>query len=219
MSGEPRELRRWSGKTAQEIREAYSSEDMMETYERIEPIYRFITGRFRRPFFSDVEGRVLDVACGAGVNFPHVPDRSDIVGIDINDELLKMAREDASDVPNSVELRKMDAQNLEFEDDSFDTVISTLSSCTFPEPIDALNEMARVCKPDGQIRLIEHGTSDFGPLAWYQQRGADDKYERSGCRLYDDPTDVVKQADVEIVYERTWMLGTLTGIIAQPSAT
>lgn len=218
MASKPRELREWSGKTVDEIREAYSSEEMMDKYESIEPVYRFLTGRYRSPFFSDIEGRVLDVACGAGVNFEHVPADSDIVGIDINDDLLEMAGEKAAETHSSVELQEMDAQDLNFEDDSFDTVISTLSSCTFPDPIEALNEMARVCRPDGQIRLIEHGKANFGPLAWYQQRKADDEYERTGCRLYDDPVEVVDQANIDIVYEREWMLGTLTGIVALPSA-
>lgn len=217
MASKPKELTRWSGKTVGGIRDAYSSDEMMKTYERMEPIYRFLTGRYRRPFFSDLEGRVLDVACGAGVNFPHIPDSAEVVGIDINDDLLQMARENESKVGTTVELQEMDAQDLDFVDDSFDAVSSTLSSCTFPDLIEALNEMARVCKSDGQVRLIEHGKSDFTPLAWYQQRQGDESYERSGCRLYDDPTDVVEQADVEIVYERNWMLGTLTEIIARPT--
>jgi len=60
----------------------------------------------------------------------------------------------------------MDAQALEFPDDSFDTVISSFSTCTFPDPIAALHEMERVCTPDGEILLLEHRRSDAAPLAW-----------------------------------------------------
>lgn len=216
MAGKPQELRRWSGKTVEEIRAAYDDE-MMERYEKFEPIYRFVTGRMRKPLFSDVDGRVLDVACGAGVNFPHLPDECQVVGIDINDELLELAREKATDIETPVTLHNMDAQALDFEDNAFDTVISSFSTCTFPDPIEALNEMARVCKPDGQIRLLEHGKSDLRPWAWYQERKADEGYEREGCRLYDDPVTVIEQADIDIVYTRTWLFGNITGVIAQPA--
>lgn len=49
----------------------------------------------------------------------------------------------------------MDGATLAFPDDSFDAVISSLSTCTFPEPVAALREMSRVCKPDGRIRFLD----------------------------------------------------------------
>jgi ubiquinone/menaquinone biosynthesis C-methylase UbiE len=52
------------------------------------------------------------------------------------------------------------AEPLPFEDESFDTAVSSLSLCTFPDPVRALRQMARVCRADGRILLLDHGRSD-----------------------------------------------------------
>ena len=113
--------------------------------------------------------------------------------------MLVRAREEAVDLDRRVELEQMDAQRLSFADDSFDNVISGLSTCTFPDPVEALNEMGRVCDPDGRIRLLEHHKWNCAPLGRLQERSAEDEYERVGCRLYDDSTAVVEQSDLTVV--------------------
>ena len=55
-----------------------------------------------------------------------------------------------------VDLRQMDAQKLDFPADSFDTVVATFVFCSVPDPVIGLRELGRVCKPHGEIRLIEH---------------------------------------------------------------
>ncbi|NIN33964.1 MAG: methyltransferase domain-containing protein, partial [Gammaproteobacteria bacterium] len=95
----------------------------------------------------------------------------------------------------AVDLHVMDAESLTFADNSFDTVVSALSTCTFPDPIAALREMNRVCKPTGQILLVEHGRSSLRPLAHYQDRNAHAHYEKSaGCRWNQEPDQLVMAA-------------------------
>jgi ubiquinone/menaquinone biosynthesis C-methylase UbiE len=53
-----------------------------------------------------------------------------------------------------------DAESLPFSDSTFDVVVSSLSTCTFSDPVIALQEMGRVCGPKGQVLLLEHGRSD-----------------------------------------------------------
>ena len=150
---------------------------------RFEPIDRLVTGRYRRHRFGDVEGRVLDVACGTGTNFRYLPEDVDLVGIDVSTAMLAEAETTLDSLGRDGTLREMDAANLAFPDDSFDAVVSALSTCTFPDPVAALEEMARVCKPDGTIRLVEHGRSDVDPVAAVQEWRADAHYERTGCRV------------------------------------
>jgi len=59
---------------------------------------------------------------------------------------------------NLVEMKQMDAQNMEFGNDSFDSVVETFALCSYPDPVKVLQEMQRVCKADGTILLFEHGT-------------------------------------------------------------
>ncbi|RXK51161.1 class I SAM-dependent methyltransferase [Halorientalis pallida] len=177
---------------------------------RLEWLDRIVTGRYRQARFGDVEGRVLDVACGTGTNFRYLPDTVDLVGIDISPEMLANAAEQLTELGIDGTLQEMDAQELEFSDDSFDAVISALSTCTFPDPIAALREMERVCKPDGTIRLVEHGRSDIGPLATYQEWRADAHYAKTGCRWTQEPREIVSRAGLRVRDIDTGLFGTFT---------
>jgi len=119
MPGEPSELERWPGKSPEEIRDAYDEEEA-DTIEEMHWLKRRLADRTRRKQFGDVDGRVLDVACGTGRNFGHVPESAAVVGVDISPDMLARAREVATELGRSVELKQMDAQQLSFEADSFD---------------------------------------------------------------------------------------------------
>lgn len=218
MVGSPEEISFQSSKSTEEIQAAYDEEEATK-YAEAHWLKRRIGGRTRRHQFGDATGRVLDVACGTGVNFPHLPESAALVGIDISTQMLARAREKADEIGRQVELEQMDAQRLSFADDSFDYVVSSESTCTFPDPIKALNEMGRVCKPDGQIRLLEHHRWDAPLLSRVAERMHEGEYERVGCRLYDDPTAVVRQSNLKVVTDRRWRLPPFTGIVARPSTT
>ena len=184
---------------------------------RFEPLDRLITGRYRRARFGVVEGPVLDVACGTGTNFRYLPGSVDLVGIDISPEMLANARDQLEALPVEGSLEQMDAQELDFADDSFETVLSALSTCTFPDPVAALEEMERVCKPGGTIRLVEHGRSDVGLIARYQEWRADAHYAKSGCRWTQDPREVVEAAGLTVEDTSTGLFGMITTFEIDPS--
>jgi ubiquinone/menaquinone biosynthesis C-methylase UbiE len=109
----------------------------------------------------------------------------------------------------------MDAQKLEFPDASFDTVTSALSTCTFPDPIQALQEMKRVCRTDGLILLLEHGHSRLPWLANFQDRNVLKHYHRhAGCRWNQDPLDLVKAAGLIVRSSKRFGLGMFHAITA-----
>ncbi|SFC20210.1 phosphatidylethanolamine N-methyltransferase /phosphatidyl-N-methylethanolamine N-methyltransferase [Halobiforma haloterrestris] len=199
----------------EEIRESYA--DCAPWMDRFDWLDRRLTGRYRRELFGDASGRVLDVACGNGVNFPYLPSDVDLVGIDISPEMLASARERLDDLEVDGTVRRMDAGDLAFDDDSFDTVISSLSTCTFPDPVAALEEMDRVCRPGGRILLFEHGRSDVGPIARFQDRFADVHYASAGCRWNQEPLKLVLRTGLPVREAETRALGILTLIEARPS--
>lgn len=204
---------RWM--TIDEIRDIYT--EQADQMERIAGFNRLLTGRFRRTLFGKADGRVLDVACGLGMNFQYLPKRVEYVGIDISPDMLEKAEANYDRLKRGDTLREMDAQNLAFPDNSFDTVISSLSTCTFPDPVTALREMQRVCKPDGQILLLEHGRSDNRAIARFQDWRADAHYENEGCRWNQDPVELVSQAELSVRDITTSLLGIITTIEAQPT--
>ena len=191
-----------------DIKDSYA--EFADGMSRLEWLDRIVIGRRRRHRFGDVDGRVLDVACGTGTNFRYLPETVELVGIDISPEMLSNAEEQLDDLERDATLLEMDAQDLAFPDDSFDAVISALSTCTFPDPVAALREMDRVCKPDGTIRLIEHGRSDVGPIARFQEWRADSHYAKSGCRWTQEPSEVVDKAGLSIEETDTGLFGMIT---------
>lgn len=93
------------------------------------------------------------------MSFSYLTHASSITGIDFSPVMTARSRTTLRAISLIIDLREGDAEALQFADDSFDTVISTLSTCSFYDPIKALQEMRRVCKADGKILLIEHGRS------------------------------------------------------------
>jgi len=74
--------------------------------------------------------------------------------------MLERAKKRASDLGLEVELRIGDAQNLDFPDGKFDTVLATCVFCSVPDPVRCLQEVLRVIKPGGQALFIEHVRSE-----------------------------------------------------------
>lgn len=159
-----------------------------------------MASRFRKQIFKLAKGDILDVACGTGENFAHYNGHgTSYTAIELSPFMLEQASKRADKLDMDVKLRLMNAQNLDFDTDSFDTVVSALSTCTFPDATAALQEMQRVCKPDGRILLFEHGRSTCGPIARWQDRTAPHMYESAGCRANQDPIAVVKEAGLHIL--------------------
>jgi ubiquinone/menaquinone biosynthesis C-methylase UbiE len=204
-------------KTLEEIQSVYA--DYADWLHRLDWVDRALTGRYRRRRFGDADGRVLDVACGTGTNFRYLPASVDLVGIDISSDMLQKAAATLGDLGRKGTLRQMDAQALAFPDDSFDTVISALSTCTFPDPTAALREMERVCKPEGRMLLVEHGKSDIGVVARYQEWRSEAHYAKMGCRWTQEPLDVVEAAGLTVRSVDTGGLGMITSMEIVPDDT
>lgn len=123
--------------------------------------------KWRQDSFSSLHGNVLEVGVGTGKNLAYYPDDARITGIDISQGMLKRAKKRASGMDN-VKLMHMDAMHLEFEDDSFDYVVTSFVLCTIPDPVSALFEMKRVCKPKGHLILLEHVRSKNKLIAFIE---------------------------------------------------
>jgi len=102
--------------------------------------------------------RILEVGVGTGLSLPLYPRNVSVVGIDISRHMLDQARiRLARDgLGNVAELMVMDAENMAFEDDSFDKVVAMYVASVVPDPERLVDEMRRVCKPGGQIFMVNH---------------------------------------------------------------
>jgi phosphatidylethanolamine/phosphatidyl-N-methylethanolamine N-methyltransferase len=143
-------------------------------YDRIAPYFEgmeaVMEGLFfknwRKKLWAKVDGHhILEVGVGTGKNFDYYPGDAQITAIDFSQEMLRQAAHKKDRKAVSVELNLMDVQSLAFADNSFDTVIGSFVFCSVPLPIKGLKELYRVCKPGGQVLLLEHVLSSKPVIA------------------------------------------------------
>ena len=172
--------------------------------------------RQRRQLLTRASGRILDVACGTGENFGLLPRESEITAIDLSPGMLAQARQRARSLGRDIDIHEMDAAALAYPDGSFDTVVSTFALCTLSDPMAALREMKRVCKPKGRILLMEHGRSSAGWIGRWQDRRMYRNTGKAGCRMNQEPQQVVRAAGLRILSARRAFLGILHLIQVSP---
>lgn len=119
-------------------------------------------------------GRVLEVGVGTGLSLPAYKRALEIVGIDLSPEMLEKARDRVSELrlTNVTGLHEMDAGQLTFPDNGFDTVVAMYVMTVVPEPEKVMKELARVCKPGGQVLLVNHFSTEDGMRGWVERRMA-----------------------------------------------
>ena len=102
--------------------------------------------------------RILEVGVGTGLSLPLYPEYVNVVGIDISRPMLAQARvrQARCGLANVAELMVMDAEHMGFRDDSFDKVVAMYVASVVPDPERLVDEMRRVCKPGGQIFMVNH---------------------------------------------------------------
>jgi ubiquinone/menaquinone biosynthesis C-methylase UbiE len=141
-----------------------ATEATRRRYERIAPMYDLMEAlpeqryqSWRQRLWSLVEGpEVLEVGVGTGKNMPYYPGDLQVTAIDLTPSMLEKARARAQELGLDVDLRLGDVQELEFPDETFDTVVSTCVFCSVPDPILGLHEVLRVLKPGVRLLMIEH---------------------------------------------------------------
>lgn len=121
-------------------------------------------GRHKRRLFSKMQGETLMLAAGTGNDFQFFPAGRHVVAIDISPKMLERAAKKTAAYEGTIELRQMDACQLEFADNSFDTVVTVCTFCSVPRPVVGLRELYRVLKPGGQLLMFEHVRSKIGPF-------------------------------------------------------
>jgi SAM-dependent methyltransferase len=125
----------------------------------------------RRSVLEKAHGRVLEIGAGTGFNVAYYPDAvEEVVLTEPGRGLLRRAERRAGASGHRVASVRAFAERLPFEDDSFDTVVSTLVLCSVEDQRRALAEIRRVLKPNGTFLFMEHVRADDPKLARWQDR-------------------------------------------------
>jgi ubiquinone/menaquinone biosynthesis C-methylase UbiE len=188
-------------------------------------------GDMRASLLAEANGRTLEIGAGTGANLPHYTGAvSELILAEPDPHMAKRLRERLQSEPVAAERVKVvevPGEELPFDDDSFDTVVSTLVLCTVGDQRRSLAEIRRVLVEGGALLFIEHVRSRRPRLAWWQ-----DRLERphgfiaAGCHP-NRPTDAVL-ADSGFWIDRLdrgrlpkappWVRPLISGVARRPEA-
>ena len=180
-------------------------------YRRWAPVYDNTFGRVAAEgrkhaveIINRGQGRVLEVGVGTGLSLPDYRRQLEIVGIDLSPDMLEKAHERVAeeDLTNVTSLHEMDASELKFPDGSFDTVVAMYVMTVVPDPEKVMRELARVCRPGGEVLLVNHfSAAEESMLGWVERRMAPFA-DKIGWRPVFDIDRVMVCEDLKLVEKR-----------------
>lgn len=157
----------------------FDRETVEQAYDRWAPVYDLVFGgvfsKGRKAAIAatnKIGGRVLEVGVGTGISLPLYAPHLRIYGTDISEAMLQKAKKrvDEFSLKNVEGLAVMDAENLEFPDDSFDVVMAQYVVTAVPNPEKALDEFARVLRPGGELIILTRVSADAGVRRFIERR-------------------------------------------------
>jgi ubiquinone/menaquinone biosynthesis C-methylase UbiE len=156
--------------------------------------------RLRARVASRLEGQVLEVGFGSGLNVPHYPQSvTRVRAVDPATVGRQLARKRVAMSPVPVDYIGLDGQLLPVEDASVDHVLTTWTLCTIPGVEQALGEIRRVLRPGGSLHFLEHGRSpDDGVARWQDRLNPLQERLFGGCHLNRPIDQLVSDAGLQV---------------------
>lgn len=152
----------------------------------------------RAALLAGIEGRVIEVGAGNGLNFGHYPFATvtEVVAVEPEEYLRERATEAAQRAAVPIRIVDGVAEDLPLEDESFDAAVVSLVLCSVRDQERALAELRRVIRPNGELRFYEHVVSTRPFLAALQRAADATVYSRvsGGCHLARDTADAIDRA-------------------------
>lgn len=142
-----------------------NNESILNAYKRYAPVYDWVFGKIFHPGRQaaldamdwQTGDQVLEVGVGTGLSLPDYPADVTVTGIDLSQPMLDKAHKRVKeDELSNVTLHCMDAQKLDFPDQSFDKIIVLYVLSVVPDPYQVLAEIRRVCKPGAEVIFVNH---------------------------------------------------------------
>lgn len=154
--------------------------------------------KYRQEVLAEVEGEVLEIGFGTGLNLPHYPQAArKIVAVDPNPTMKRLAQKRIAASEIEVEFCQLSGEALPMEDNRFDSAVSTWTLCSIPKVEQALQEVYRVLKPGGRFFFVEHGLSpDRNVQVWQNRLNPIQKRIGDGCNLNRNMAQLIEEANL-----------------------
>lgn len=142
-------------------------------------------GKYRQEVLAQVEGEVLEIGFGTGLNLSYYPENiQKIITVDNNPGVHKLAQKRIEKSSTTVDHKILSGEHLPMADNTFDSVVSTWTLCSIKKVEQALREIYRVLKPGGKFFFIEHGLSNEAEIqVWQNRLNPVQKVIGDGCHL------------------------------------
>ncbi|HEX7080539.1 MAG TPA: class I SAM-dependent methyltransferase [Gammaproteobacteria bacterium] len=157
-------------------------------------------GPYRHRAVAGAKGRTLEIGAGSGLNLAlYPPAVTEIIALEPDPNLIAMAEPKARNAPRPVRFVEASAESIPLPDESVETVITTWTLCTIPDPHRALEEMKRVLRRDGTLTFVEHGlSSEPGVQKWQHRLAPAWRRLTGGCHLNRPIAELVRSAGFEL---------------------
>jgi ubiquinone/menaquinone biosynthesis C-methylase UbiE len=150
---------------------------------------------YRQRTIGKAQGFVLEIGVGSGQNLPLYGSVDHVCAIDTSAELLRLATNRIAYVSVPVSLVRASAEQIPVANAVFDTIVTTWTLCSIPDPVAALVEVRRVLRPGGNLVFVEHGLSPESRVARWQHRLTPCwKRIGGGCHLDRKMDDLIRSA-------------------------
>jgi SAM-dependent methyltransferase len=169
-------------------------------YERgAAPLERAGAIAIRARLAGSLAGRVIEIGCGTGLNFPHYIAEAEVTATELRHEFGIFAMERAQVARTRIAVSGADAQQLPFADARFDAALATLVFCSVPDPLRGLRELRRVLRPGAPAHFLEHVRSPRQGAALVQVAcNPLWRWFTDGCELVRDTVSVIELAGFTI---------------------
>ena len=171
----------------------------------------------RHRLLREAQGKTLELGVGAGANLALYPPEIELTAVDFSSVLLQAAENYAKAIERPVTFIQSDVETLSFPENSFDTIVSTLTLCAYQDPGAMLKHMNEWCKPDGNILLFEHGLSSHTFINWLLHRLDSWNLRTQGCHSNLDIHEVIQASEVDVQKMESAYFGTHYLIWAKPN--
>jgi len=151
-------------------------------------------GRRRHDLLSGLEGTVLEIGAGTGLNLPHYEQAEKVIAVEPDPSMARRLPGRIAEASVPVEVVAGSAEALPFPDGAFDTVVVTFVLCSVADPAAALAEIRRVLAPDGRLVLLEHVRGDDQLARWQDRFTPLHRKLAGNCHLNRDTKQAVAEA-------------------------